>query len=174
MGIEPRPQTSFFFYSLVSVFCCFALLCNGGTSITQGQIIRDGETITSPSQNFVLGFFSPGNSTSRYVGIWYNITPFQSIVWVANRDSPLSGEFGILTVGSSGNLMVLDGYGNSLWSTNSPHLQGNSSSTATLMDTGNLILSGSECVGDQENAFWQSFNEPTDTFLPDMKVYIDV
>ncbi|KAH7857965.1 hypothetical protein Vadar_018405 [Vaccinium darrowii] len=70
--------------------------------------------------------------------------------------------------------MVLDGYGNSLWSTNSPHLQGNSSSTATLMDTGNLILSGSECVGDQENAFWQSFNEPTDTFLPDMKVYIDV
>ncbi|KAE9444606.1 hypothetical protein C3L33_23496, partial [Rhododendron williamsianum] len=42
------------------------------------------------------------------------------------------------------------------------------------MDTGNLILSSSESIGDQGKAIWQSFDDPTDTFLPDMKVYIDV
>ncbi|KAG5561450.1 hypothetical protein RHGRI_004481 [Rhododendron griersonianum] len=122
----------------------------------------------------MLGFFSPGNSVSRYVGIWYNETQIQSVVWVANRESPISSESGILTVGNAGNLMVLDGYGNQIWYTNSPAVPGNSTSTAILMDTGNLILSSSKSVGDQGKAIWQSFDDPTDTFLPDMKVYIDV
>lgn len=175
MGIRPRStHNRVFFYSLISVFCSFSLLCYGANSITQGQIIRDGETITSPSHKFVLGFFSPGNSVSRYVGIWYNETEIQSVVWVANREIPISSESGILKVGNGGNLMVLDGYGNQIWSTNSPAVPGNSTSTAILMDTGNLILSSSESVSDQGKAIWQSFDDPTDTFLPDMKVYIDV
>ncbi|KAG5557593.1 hypothetical protein RHGRI_007743 [Rhododendron griersonianum] len=175
MGIRPKStHNSVFLYSLISVFYSLSLLCHGANSITQGQIIRGGETITSPSQKFVLGFFGPGNSVSRYVGIWYNETEIQSVVWVANRESPISSEFGILTLGNTSNLMVLDGYGNPIWSTNSPAVPGNSTSIAILMDTGNLILSSSESVGDQGKAIWQSFDDPTDTFLPGMKVYIDV
>ncbi|CAN1159003.1 G-type lectin S-receptor-like serine/threonine-protein kinase At4g11900 [Linum perenne] len=46
---------------------------------------------------FVLGFFRPpaANSTSYYIGIWYNqsIVSEQTIVWVTNRGSPVSDRF---------------------------------------------------------------------------------
>ncbi|KAL3576877.1 hypothetical protein D5086_022160 [Populus alba] len=41
-----------------------------------------------------------------------------------------------------------------------------------LDTTGNLILSSNDSIGDTDKAYWQSFNNPTDTYLPDMKVLI--
>ncbi|XP_028120463.1 putative G-type lectin S-receptor-like serine/threonine-protein kinase At1g61610 isoform X2 [Camellia sinensis] len=161
-----------------SVFCwtlfyLCSLLCHAANNIiTQGQLIRDGETILSASQNFVLGFFSPGNSTYRYVGIWYYKIPIQSIVWVANRNNPISGKNGSLKIGNKSNLLVLDGNGNSVWSSNASAISNDV--TAILMDTGNLVLSSSDSVDDLNKALWQSFNEPTDTFLPGMTVYMNV
>ncbi|KAA8515414.1 hypothetical protein F0562_018975 [Nyssa sinensis] len=140
--------------------------------IPQGQLLRDGETIISADQIFVLGFFSPGNSTYRYVGIWYYRIPGQSVIWVANRENGISGKDGVFTIGNDGNLMVLDGTGNSVWSSTASVVTGNS--TAILMDTGNLMLSRSDRVGDINEALWQSFNDPTDTYLPNMRVYLNV
>ncbi|PSS24735.1 G-type lectin S-receptor-like serine/threonine-protein kinase precursor, partial [Actinidia chinensis var. chinensis] len=141
-------------------------------NITQGQFIRDGETIISTGQNFVLGFFSPENSTYRYVGIWYYKIPMQSVVWVANRENPISGESGVLKLGNDGNLMVLDGNSDSVWSTNVS--AESNSTTAILMDTGNLLLSSNNNIGDPSKALWESFNDPTDTFLPDMRVHMNI
>ncbi|TYJ48590.1 hypothetical protein E1A91_A01G073300v1 [Gossypium mustelinum] len=39
-------------------------------TISPGQSIKDGQTLVSASGSFELGFFSPENSKSRYVGIW--------------------------------------------------------------------------------------------------------
>eukprot|EP00261_Vitis_vinifera_P032697 XP_019073940.1 PREDICTED: G-type lectin S-receptor-like serine/threonine-protein kinase B120 isoform X1 [Vitis vinifera] len=156
---------------LLSIFYSLPSFCYAANTLTQGQSIRDGETVNSSSQHFALGFFSPENSTSRYVGIWYNKIEGQTVVWVANRDSPISGTDGVLSLDKTGNLVVFDGNGSSIWSSNAS--ASSSNSTAILLDTGNLVLSSSDNVGDTDKAFWQSFNSSTDTFLPGMKVLVD-
>lgn len=123
----------------------------------------------SEGGRFALGFFGPQGSGSRYVGIWYQEVGNESVVWVANRERPISGNGGVLTIGNDGNLMVMDGNGDVVWSTNLSVRSSNS--TAVLMDTGNLVLFGSENLS---RGLWQSFDHPTDTYLPNMKVYMDV
>ncbi|KAG5516656.1 hypothetical protein RHGRI_037405 [Rhododendron griersonianum] len=172
MGISSRAPTSTFCWSALFMFFYFFLFCSAANNITQGQSIRDGETIISAGQKFVLGFFSPGNSTYRYVGIWFDQIPVQSVVWVANRENPISGEAGVMKLEDNGNLVVLDGNGNSVWSSNTSSVSNRT--TAILRDTGDLILSDSDKIGDPNKAFWQSFNDPTDSYLPDMRIHMNV
>ncbi|KAF2543952.1 hypothetical protein F2Q68_00031671 [Brassica cretica] len=71
-------------------------------------MIRDGDTLISEEEVFELGFFSPNDSSLRYVGIWYqNIQP-QTIVWVANRERPLSDHNGAIKLADDGNLVFID------------------------------------------------------------------
>ncbi|KAM7525163.1 hypothetical protein LguiA_015065 [Lonicera macranthoides] len=169
-----NPSTCFlFFLFLIS----FSLDCSAANTIRHGQLIRDGETIISSGGNFALGFFSPGDSLFRYVGIWYNKIPQPPVIWVANRDIPVTGSGGILTIQDDGNLVVLNGNGNSVWSSNASSLADNSlnnSTAAILKDTGDLILSIGENIGDDiSRALWRSFDNPTDTYLPGMRVKVN-
>ncbi|RWR94794.1 G-type lectin S-receptor-like serine/threonine-protein kinase RKS1 [Cinnamomum micranthum f. kanehirae] len=159
------------FVSLLIAVLIFFPLCNSKDTITPIQSVRDGETLVSAYENFVLGFFSPGKSKNRYIGIWLNKSPNQTVVWVANRENPVSDSSGILTINGGNLVLVGDGGYNSntttiLWSTNVsivPKL-----STATLMDSGNLILRD-----DLQRILWESFDHPTNTFLPKMKLGLD-
>ncbi|XP_057544068.1 G-type lectin S-receptor-like serine/threonine-protein kinase At1g11300 [Amaranthus tricolor] len=67
-------------------------------SINNSQLLRDPETLESSNTNFKLGFFSPSNSKNRYLAVWYNNkdTEFgmSEVVWIANRDNPLSSSSG--------------------------------------------------------------------------------
>ncbi|XP_062014519.1 TMV resistance protein N-like [Rosa rugosa] len=54
------------------------------------QSVADGETIGSTGGTFELGFFSPGSSATRYVGIWYKKISVTTVVWVANIDTALT------------------------------------------------------------------------------------
>ena len=78
-------------------------------SISDGQ--TPGQTLVSMRKEFVLGFFSPGASSNRYVGIWHNDVSERRVVWVANRNNPLQDTSGILKFDNSSNLIVLDGRG---------------------------------------------------------------
>ncbi|KAH0459307.1 hypothetical protein IEQ34_012121 [Dendrobium chrysotoxum] len=149
--------------SLSLFICAFS----GTTTLLQGQSLTDdGQTLISPAKIFELGFFSPeGSSGRRYLGIYYHNIPTQSIVWIANRDSPLLDSSGILSLGTNGNLSLLDGAtGNSLWSTNTSTTSNNSLSLV-LLDTGRLVLQLAN-----ETVIWDSFDHPADTFLPGMKL----
>jgi hypothetical protein len=87
-------------------------------TITPSQSIRDdGGTLGSSGGSFQLGFFSPSNSKSRYVGIWYMISP-EIVVWVANWDAPLNDYSGILTVTGDGVLVLLNSTKGIVWSSN--------------------------------------------------------
>ncbi|CAA7029758.1 unnamed protein product [Microthlaspi erraticum] len=143
---------------------CNIVSCSTSNTITRNQTIRDGDSLISKDETFELGFFSTNDSTSRYVGIWYkNIEP-QTIVWVANRDKPLSDRNGALKIADDGNLLVVDGQNDTVWSTNvSPKLN---NTVAVLLETGDLVLSSDS---DRSNRYWESFDHPTDTFLPGMK-----
>ena len=78
-------------------------------TITSSKSIKDPEYIVSNGGIFRLGFFSPANSTDRYVGIWYNRIPVQTVIWVANRNKPLKDSSGVLTMTEDGNLVILNG-----------------------------------------------------------------
>ncbi|XP_010928165.1 G-type lectin S-receptor-like serine/threonine-protein kinase B120 isoform X1 [Elaeis guineensis] len=135
-------------------------------TLTPDQSISGEQTLKSAGDIFELGFFSPGNSKYRYVGIWYQSVSPRSVVWVGNREAPLKNSSGNFTIGSDGNLLVLDGGGSIIWSSNSSAASNNS--TAQLLDSGNLVLQ----LG-HGTVLWESFNHPTDTFLPGMKLSLD-
>jgi len=133
-------------------------------TIKSTQILRDPEAIVSYGSIYKLGFFSLVNSSNRYVGIWFNEIPVVTALWVANRNKPLNDSSGILTISEDGNLVVLNGQQEILWSSNVSNSVSNSS--AQLSDTGNLVLR------DNNNGEikWESFQHPSDTFFSNMKL----
>nr|GMD30096.1 G-type lectin S-receptor-like serine/threonine-protein kinase At4g27290 [Ipomoea batatas] len=144
---------------------------NGVEIISGNKYITQGRTISSPNGRFEFGFFRPGESPNYYAGIWYkNISP-QTTIWVANRATPIPPS----TINSTkltildGNLVLLDAAAqNSVWSTNITAPLKLTSVLAALRDDGNLILSHD---GINSTApIWQSFDHPTNTFVPGSKV----
>ncbi|WMV39795.1 hypothetical protein MTR67_033180 [Solanum verrucosum] len=140
-------------------------------TISNDSPIKDGHTIVSAGGNFELGFFSPGNSKNRYIGIWYNNLPKgREVVWVANRVNPLNDTSGILTVSSKG-IVLLNGNQDVIWSSNSSKRLMNP--VAQLLDTGNLVLKDDSLVNLKDYA-WQSFDYPDSTLLPGMKLGLNL
>lgn len=91
----------------------FSVLITTSTAvdtITANQTIRDGgnSTITSAGGVFELGFFSPHISKNRYLGIWYKIISSGTVVWVANRDTPLIDSLGVLKFDGQGTLILVN------------------------------------------------------------------
>ncbi|KAB2601096.1 G-type lectin S-receptor-like serine/threonine-protein kinase [Pyrus ussuriensis x Pyrus communis] len=164
----------FFFTSLLLIFLVIlpSSLSVAIDAITPNQPLRDGNVLLSTTKIFALGFFSPGNSHNRFVGVWYNKIRIQTIVWTANRDNPIipiSGA-GLLAVhGEHGGLVI---YGkdqnNPLWSANVTVSSPNNYVIAKLLDTGNLVLL--ENYGSSQRVLWQGFDYPSDTVLPVMKI----
>ncbi|KAM5580814.1 G-type lectin S-receptor-like serine/threonine-protein kinase [Rosa sericea] len=164
-----------FFLYVVLLLCSYDdLFCSARDTLTHDDpVIDDGsEALVSAGGEFELGFF-PTTTGKRYVGIWYHkITP-RTVVWVANRDEPLpANSTGVLTI-EEGNLRVFDNV------TRKPNVSitniGISSSfnkTVKIMDSGNLVLRDTgELTADP---LWQSFQNPTDTFIPGMLMDINL
>ncbi|KAM0936466.1 putative protein kinase RLK-Pelle-DLSV family [Dioscorea sansibarensis] len=169
-----RMSCSFFSLSIVTIIINFILFVSSShganDTISPGQPLRDGQTLISSDEVFELGFFSPGDSTNRYVGIWYHNFSINTVLWVANRETPVSDRSGVLSIAGDGNLVILAGENKTstpLWSSNVTSLSSNIS-TATLSYTGNFVLNNSG------STVWQSFDHPTDTYLPGMKVGLDL
>lgn len=152
--------------SLVSFLMLFKLI-TAADSITLNQSVStDAGTLTSLGERFKLGFFSPPNSKNRYLGIWYKSTP-SKVVWVANRNNPLSGLYGNLTISNNGNFVLLNRNGSSIWSSNISRIP--KSPVVQLLDSGNLVLRDNVSTS-SGSYLWQSFDYPSDTLLPDMKI----
>jgi len=134
------------------------------SSIQVSQIMRDGETLVSNGGRYELGFFSPGNSQKRYLGLWYKNIPVKKILWVANRANPINDFSGILTLNTTGNLLLTQN-GSLVWCTNS-HKQAQNP-VAELLESGNLMIRDK---GETNKEYlWQSFDYPSDTQLAGMK-----
>ncbi|XP_019152405.1 PREDICTED: G-type lectin S-receptor-like serine/threonine-protein kinase At4g27290 [Ipomoea nil] len=137
--------------------------------ISRTQFLKDGDTIISKGGTFVMGFFSPTNSSNRYVGIWYKKIPVQTVVWVANRDAPLANTTSAaLKITLGGQLSLLGDKGQAVWSANTSRSTVQNP-VAELLDTGNLVVRDADDEKLQ-NFLWQSFDYPTDHWLPGMKL----
>ena len=131
------------------------------------QSISDDQTIVSADETFAVGFFSPGTSKNRYVGIWYNKDPTRTVVWVANRDKPLTDSSGVLKVNNTGILVLLNHNKSVIWSSNTRRSA--QKPFAKLLNSGNFIVQD-KSNGDPEDFLWQSFDYPCDTHLPGQKL----
>ncbi|XP_078150057.1 G-type lectin S-receptor-like serine/threonine-protein kinase At4g27290 isoform X2 [Carex rostrata] len=136
-------------------------------TLLSAQNLTDGETLLSPKSVLELGFFSPGSSRNRFVGVWFKFDP-DTVIWVANRNCPLNNTSGTLTLNKRGSIMLYDSTGRTVWSSSS-----NSSSDANdfspilqLDDSGNLMLKDNT----SNSIIWQSFDHPTNTLLAGMKI----
>ncbi|XP_057750079.1 G-type lectin S-receptor-like serine/threonine-protein kinase At4g27290 isoform X2 [Arachis stenosperma] len=146
----------------------FVKLSTSQHILTPRHFVRDGETLLSRDGTFELGFFSPGTSTNRYLGIWYrNVFP-KAVVWVANRESPIKNNSGILTINNEGVLVILviliNGTNSSspVWSSNVPS-EAVINPIAQLLETGNLVVKNGVKDSNNNQFLWQSFNYPGDT-----------
>ncbi|KAJ1272946.1 hypothetical protein BS78_06G241900 [Paspalum vaginatum] len=145
-------------------------------SPTKPLVFPDDKLISS-NGIFALGYFTPSKaSTHSYIGIWYNNIPERTVVWVANRDNPItssssSASLMVVTNNRSGSGLVLsDAQGRVYWttSTNTTAAAAATTATALLNDEGSLILQSSTGA-----VLWQSFDHPTDTMLPGMKLWVN-
>ncbi|OMO63706.1 S-locus glycoprotein [Corchorus capsularis] len=132
--------------------------------MTPGQSLKDNETLVSAGGLFELGFFSPGSSKSRYVGIWYKKVSSRTVVWVANRESPLFDRSGVLIFSDQGILTIVNSTRSVVWSSNTSTTVQNP--VAQLLETGNLVVKDRK----PENILWQSFDYPCDNVLAGMKI----
>ncbi|MFS7957715.1 putative bulb-type lectin domain-containing protein [Helianthus anomalus] len=139
--------------NMILFYCCglLVILITDGASgatvndtIFPNQTLKDGDTIVSAGEIFELGFFSPGNSSMRYLGIWYTRISTPTILL------------------SLSNTLV--------WSSPSYKLAKNSNSVAQLLNTGNLVIRDDV----SNNISWQSVDHPGDTWLPGMKIGVDL
>ncbi|KAI4377752.1 hypothetical protein MLD38_015330 [Melastoma candidum] len=138
--------------------------------LNQGQQLRDWEHLLSPSGIFKLGFFSPSSSSYSYLGIWYSKLPHNpEAIWVANPSNPILNSSGVLTLDGDGRLKIeQNGNETIVVSTNPVATVGNT--TLNLLDDGNLLLRGVNPDGSEGAILWQSFDYPTNTLLPGMRL----
>ncbi|KAH8480047.1 hypothetical protein H0E87_030322 [Populus deltoides] len=154
------------------IFLCFSLkphVSLGADTISANSSLSGDQTVVSAGKVFELGFFKPGNSSNYYIGMWYyrDKVSAQTIVWVANRETPVSDRFSSELRISDGNLALFNESKILIWSTN---LSSSSSRSveAVLGNDGNLVLRDGS--NPSLSPLWQSFDFPADTWLPGAKV----
>ncbi|MCD7448456.1 hypothetical protein HAX54_042254 [Datura stramonium] len=160
---------------LIVILTCLSLSIHqslGVDMISVNHSISGNQSIVSSGENFELGFFKRGNSKKYYLGIWYKNVITQTIVWVANREKPLSANdmFSAELKVLDGDLVLITESKNLFWSTNISNKISSNTLVAILSDNGNLILSDGS---NSTPPLWQSFDHPTDTWLPNAKIKYD-
>ncbi|KAL1831401.1 hypothetical protein ACET3Z_001052 [Daucus carota] len=127
-------------------------------SISQGSSLTPtgNSSWLSPSGLFAFGFYPQGNNTYR-VGIFIaGLRLNKTVVWTANRDDPPVSSGVTLQLTPDGRLIL-----QSQDSTTDVVIVDQSISSASMLDSGNFVLFGSN-----QEKIWQSFDHPTDAILP--------
>jgi hypothetical protein len=153
--------------TLAALFLSLLTLTSAAGSAPNGTVlVRGNSTILSENGTFRLGFFSTNNDLNCYLGIWFASVPTKTFVWVANRENPTRnlGTSSFELTGS-GRLAVKESENRTVWQSTS----GEFSTDARFLDSGNLVL-----LTREGTVAWQSFDHPTDTWLPGMNLTRDL
>ncbi|KAK6934904.1 Serine-threonine/tyrosine-protein kinase, catalytic domain [Dillenia turbinata] len=143
------------------------------STLNQVDKLNSSVFLASENGKFNLGFFSDKWS-NYYLGIWLvnDMDDEKHKVWMANQNTPIPpnsdpalyiDEQGILRISYNGS-----DEGIKLSSSVSTR-----NVTATLLDSGNFVLEEVNDDGSGGRNLWQSFDFPTDTLLPGMKLGVN-
>ncbi|AQK43656.1 G-type lectin S-receptor-like serine/threonine-protein kinase At2g19130 [Zea mays] len=139
-------------------------------TLRPGQALAGWKKLVSANGKFALGFFQLQPGSSYYLGIWFDEVPVLTPVWTANRDNPVSNSTSPeLTISGDGNMAVVlaESGTTTVWSTSTEANATSNDTVAVLLDSGNLVLRSSS---NSSLVFWESFDYPTDTQLPGVKI----
>ncbi|KAK1422736.1 hypothetical protein QVD17_18022 [Tagetes erecta] len=130
--------------------------------LTQGSslFVKKNDHLVSPNRVFTAGFHKIGQNAYCFA-IWFSKPMYDgklTLVWMANRDTPVNGQRSRFSLSKTGNLVLTD-VGKGIWMSNT---QTTSRLQLQLLDSGNLVLTQLE----KKSYLWQSFSFPTDTLLP--------
>ncbi|KAJ7527698.1 hypothetical protein O6H91_16G067100 [Diphasiastrum complanatum] len=131
-------------------------------TLALGSILQPNQTLVSRYDAFALKFFSHGPDRN-YLGISFSRNPNKTRIWVANRNHP-ARDGAHLRFSQDGNLIISNPDQTSVWMSGT---SGRNISSMLLQETGNLIL-----THNSGSPIWQSFDYPTDTWMPGMKFYL--
>lgn len=127
-----------------------------GSQVSQmGYIDNDGLFLLSKDSIFAFGFKATQDVTLFLLVIIHQES--STIVWTANRGSPVANSDSFV-FDSKGSVSLQSG-GKPIWA---PDTGGKPVSSIQLLNSGNLVLLGSD-----NTTIWQSFSHPTDTLLLD-------
>ncbi|VAH52481.1 unnamed protein product [Triticum turgidum subsp. durum] len=91
-----------------------------------------------------------------------------TVVWVANRDNPITAPLSAkLIITNSSQMVLFDSRGHNIWMTPSNNTAGAPGAYAELSNSGNFVLRLPS-----NTDIWQSFDHPTDTILAGMKFLV--
>ncbi|KAA8525097.1 hypothetical protein F0562_007039 [Nyssa sinensis] len=137
MGAKEGESTNVIAFLIFTFLCIWVLdssLVAGADKIGIGDELNSSSTpLLSQGGNFTLGFFTLSDSNYSYFGIWYTNDERARKVWVANPNTPLLNNSGVLTIDSSGVLKITSG-GSTILNISDQVATGNV--TATLLDSG--------------------------------------
>ncbi|XP_050247288.1 S-locus-specific glycoprotein S13-like isoform X1 [Quercus robur] len=159
-----------FIFMLTYLLFLFSKVSLAGDRITPSQNISGTRTLVSNNGSFELGFFSLFNSNNHYLGIWYKKISVRTVVWVANRLNPINDSSGLLMINRTGSLVVMSQNKSVVWSTGLGAQKQANNPVLQLLDSGNLVLRD----GNSETSLWESFDYPSNTLLPGMKLGWDL
>ena len=159
-----------FIFMLTYLLFLFSKVSLAGDRITPSQNISGARTLVSNNGSFELGFFSLVNSNNHYLGIWYKKISVRTVVWVANRLNPINDSSGLLMINRTGSLVVMSQNKSVVWSTGLGAQKQANNPVLQLLDSGNLVLRD----GNSETSLWESFDYPSNTLLPGMKLGWDL
>ncbi|KAK9052014.1 hypothetical protein SSX86_028642 [Deinandra increscens subsp. villosa] len=140
-------------------------LISGADTLVVNQSLSGNQTLISLAGNFEMGFFKPGKLPNYYIGIWYKNIKTLTVVWVANRETPIHDRFSSKLKVQDGNLVLVNESNTPVWSTNL--ITTDKHASVVLLDDGNLVL---RYESSSSPPIWQSFDHPTHTFLPGNKL----
>ncbi|KAM7474005.1 hypothetical protein LguiB_021248 [Lonicera macranthoides] len=128
-------------------------------------------TYENAYSTFVFGFFNNRGTNATKDGSFLVIAwlPLRSniepvVLWCANRDNPVRENATLHFTADSG-LELKDVDGTFVWSTNTSALP---VTRLNISDGANLML-----LDSKDNVIWQSFDYPTDTWLPNQNISSD-
>lgn len=161
-------RTSNYGYNTFLIFLVFLEVSSSSStyssvSTSEKRTVSINETIVSPGNVYELGLLP--TDLNWYLGIWHKGDIFKQFIWVANRDKPFSISTGTLKF-SENNLVLSDKDNSYVWSANMNRGGVRSPMVAELLDNGNFVVKDSN----NDEVLWQTFDYPTDTLLPEMKL----
>ncbi|XP_031124009.1 G-type lectin S-receptor-like serine/threonine-protein kinase At1g67520 isoform X2 [Ipomoea triloba] len=161
------------------ILCSMASVASSQTdSMKQGDVLNSSEStfLVSAGETFTLGFFTPERINMTYLAIWFTERfegESEKPIWIGNREAPLpSNSSAKLLIDASGRLILThsEKQGNP-YPVSSKRTSRNVS--ATLQDSGELVLREINADGSSGQELWSSFDSPTDTLLPGMKLGVN-
>ncbi|KAK2640086.1 hypothetical protein Ddye_027881 [Dipteronia dyeriana] len=162
-------KSSSIIYNIFLLFCFSFWVHAAATDILKhGDMLNSSASLVSRNGFFTLKFYNL-SIDEWYLSIWFK-TDTKKPCWLANRDRPVKNDSGVLLIDGIGNLMINYTGGDPLVLYSG---QRNTNVTAILQDNGNFELREATSSGTAEQVLWRSFDSPTDSFLPGMKLGIN-